>query len=520
MKRRAFLEGMTGATILGQAKTRLRRSEAAAAAQGAETPENQYNGVRDFFYRPDNAWLGDVIPFCKDGVFRLFYLHDWRDKTKHGEGTDWYQVSTQNFVRFTEHGEMLARGTTEEQDLSVATGSVIEANGRYHIFYTGFNSVLQKQGKPDQGVMHAVSDDLLKWRKIPEDTFFAPTAIYERDDWRDPFVFWNAENREYWMLVAARLKSGPSRRRGCTALCVSKDLTKWEVREPFWAPSLYYTHECPDLFKMGEWWYLVFSEFSESFLTRYRMSKNLKGPWVAPENDTFDGRAYYAAKTASDGRRRFIFGWNPTRADNKDSQNWQWGGNMVVHEVVQGTDGTLSVRVPESVDRGFSNAIAFKFNPGIGSCEIGQNAVKILAPYSFACAAAGTMPDRCKITATVEFTGNTHGCGIMLRVSNDVEKAYYVRLDPTRNRLVFDSWPRAGDVPFMVELERPIALTPGRPVELKVIVDGTIAEVYTAGKIAMSTRMYDLNQGAWGLFVSEGSANFRDIGFYGYSERS
>lgn len=53
------------------------------------------------------------------------------------------------------------------------------------------------------------------------------------------------------MLLAARLKEGPAGRRGCVALCASKDLTGWEVRDPFWAPYLYTTHECPDLFRMG-----------------------------------------------------------------------------------------------------------------------------------------------------------------------------------------------------------------------------------------------------------------------------
>jgi beta-fructofuranosidase len=483
-------------------------------------PASQSKGARDFFYRPQNAWVGDIIPFYKDGKFRLFYFHDWRDVAKYGAGGTFYQVSTEDFVHYTEHGEMLPRGTTKQQDYSIGTGSVIEANGLYHFFYTGSNMFLFRQGNPQNVVMHAVSDDLRAWRKIPEDTFLAPTAIYERDDWRDPFVFWNEEAQEYWMLLNARVKSGPSRRRGCTALCASKDLTKWEGREPFWAPSLYYGHECTDLFKMGEWWYLVFSEFSESVRTRYRMSRSLKGPWVAPENDTFDGRAYYAAKTASDGQRRFIFGWSTTRADNKDYHAWQWGGNMVVHEVVQGKDGTLYVRVPESVDKALSDTIAFQFKPGIGSCEIGQKAVKILAPYSLGCAVAGTMPDRCKITATVDFTENTHACGIMLRVSDDLERAYYVRLEPSRNRLVFDAWPRAGDVPFMVELERPIALSPGMPTELKVFVDGTIAEIYVAGKITMSTRMYGLPQGAWGVFVSEGNAQFRDLGLFGLSEQA
>ena len=67
-----------------------------------------------FFYRPEDAWAADFIPFCQDGVYHLFYLLDWRDREGHGEGTPWYQVSTRDFVRFTEHGQMLARGAPDE----------------------------------------------------------------------------------------------------------------------------------------------------------------------------------------------------------------------------------------------------------------------------------------------------------------------------------------------------------------------------------------------------------------------
>ena len=117
--------------------------------------------MNPFFYKPDAAWAADFIPFYKDGLYRLFYLLDWRDRAGHGEGTPWYQISTADFVNFTEHGQMLERGAPEEQDLYVFTGSVIEGEGSYHIFYTGHNPYYRKQGKPEQGVMHAVSDDLL-----------------------------------------------------------------------------------------------------------------------------------------------------------------------------------------------------------------------------------------------------------------------------------------------------------------------------------------------------------------------
>ena len=77
------------------------------------------------------------------------------------------------------------------------------------------------------------------------------------------------------MLVTARLDRGPSDRRGCIALCASRDLVDWEYREPFWAPSSDYSHECPDLFRLGDRWYLVYSVFSEERVTRYRVSESL-----------------------------------------------------------------------------------------------------------------------------------------------------------------------------------------------------------------------------------------------------
>lgn len=461
---------------------------------------------RDFFYKPVGAWAADFIPFYWRGQFYLFYLLDWRDKSHHGEGTPWHLVATSDFVHFVEHGEMLPRGAHGEQDLWVFTGSVIYGEGKFHIYYTGHNSYLRAVGQPQEAIMHAESDNLLTWRKVTGERHFAPADRYEKDDWRDAFVFWNEEAKEYWMLLAARLKSGPSRRRGCTALSVSKDLKTWTVEEPFWAPGLYFTHECPDLFRLGDWWYLVYSEFTERSVTHYRMARNLRGPWQAPVNDTFDGRAFYAAKTAGEGKQRFVFGWNPTRTDARDDRGWNWGGNLVVHELIQESDGTLSVRAPDKVTGAFSLPAKISLQPAIGKPEISGQRVTLSGPDSFVAATAGDLPSRCKIEATFDFAPNTHACGLMLRMSDDFEEGYYIRLEPARNRLVFDSWPRPGDIPYMVELERPLDLSAGQSVKLTVLIDGSVFIAYANNKIAMSGRMYNHKAGVWGVFVSDGFA--------------
>ncbi|MFH1084730.1 MAG: glycoside hydrolase, partial [Chloroflexota bacterium] len=280
------------------------------------------------FYRPTDGVAADLIPFFWHGDYHLFYLKDYRDDAGHGEGTPWFHLVTRDFCQFADWGEALPRGAPEAQDLWVFTGSVIERNGLFSIYYTGHNSHYQGSGRPVQAVMRATSLDLRAWTKDKAFAFTAPTARgYEPDDWRDPFVYWDASAGRYAMLLAARKQQGPSRHRGLVALATSPDLRAWTVEEPFWAPDLYYTHECPDLFRWGDWWYLVYSTFSERCVTHYRISRSPRGPWLAPANDTFDARAYYAAKTAGDGARRYAFGWLPTRQGERDDGAWQWGGD-------------------------------------------------------------------------------------------------------------------------------------------------------------------------------------------------
>ena len=98
------------------------------------------------FYKPEDAVSGDYIPFFWEGTFHLFYLKDWRNAEKYGEGIPWFKVKTQDFYHFEDAGEMIPRGGREDQDLCVFTGSVIAAHGKFHIFYTGNTPYLEEKG--------------------------------------------------------------------------------------------------------------------------------------------------------------------------------------------------------------------------------------------------------------------------------------------------------------------------------------------------------------------------------------
>ena len=469
------------------------------------------------YYKPTDGWTGDFIPFYWNGEYHLFYLKDYRDKATHGEGTPWFHLSTRDFVHFTDHGEAIPRGTEQEQDLYIFTGCVYEHQGLFHIFYTGHNPHFRKSDKPEQAVMHATSRDLIHWEKDPANPIlYADTDRYELHDWRDPFIFWNEDTQEHWMLLAARVKHGANNRRGITVLCASKDLIRWEIRDPFWEPGLYFTHECPDLFRMGDHWYLVYSTFSERMITHYRMSTSLEGPWTAPTNDSFDGRAFYAAKTASDGMRRFAFGWIPSRTGEEDTGSWNWGGNLVVHELQQQSDGVLTVCPPVELFGHFNRTIAINPQPEVGEWMLHNDSVSAEASDSFAWCRLGPMPDACFIETTIEFTDNTRGCGFLLRADASIDHYYMLRLEPGRQRILFERCPRPGDEPPIIE--RPLMLDSARPVQLRVFIEGTVIVAYVNDEIALSVRGYEHRTGDFGVFVAEGAASFSRTGLKGVAE--
>ena len=229
------------------------------------------------YFRPEKAVLGDMIPYYDNGVFKPFYLRNYRANRDEQHQDSWVMLSTTDHIHYTEHDTKIVGGT----------GSVIKVDGLYHMFYCTFQKL------PEKNYMnHAVSTDLDVWTEIPEDRFASDDVIYEPIHWRDPFVFWSEEENCWWMIFAAQ-KKGKTTRRGCVGLCKSKDLHHWDYCEPFYAPmNAQCAFECPDFFRMGDWYYLVFSSYADRYQTMYRKSRSPYGPWQTPEIDTFDTQCW------------------------------------------------------------------------------------------------------------------------------------------------------------------------------------------------------------------------------------
>lgn len=479
--------------------------------------------MKNIFYKPTDGWVGDTIPFAHDGKFYIYYLHDERKgntQDEYGYRTSWNLLITEDGVNIKDCKVVLPVGEYDDADYACYTGSVIEGNdGQFHMFYTAqnnYNPKYHRDGKPLQYVAHAISTDLINWEKLPELTFGADESIYEPFDWRDPFVFYNEDEKCFDMLLAARLRGASEKNGGCVGLCRSYDLIHWEAKEPFYNPESYMTHECPDLFKLGNKWYLVYSTFSEKFVTHYRMSDKLSGPWTSPIEDTFDGRAFYAAKTAQVGDKRMAFAWVPTKRGESDFGQYEWGGNFIAHEINQTTDNKLTVKPADGLINMFNKEAV---NEKINKVEIenfeGEKSYVI-----------NGMKETCMIEAVIEFSEGVRSFGIGLRQDSALANGYYLRFEPFYNRIVADMWPRRisgvnqwyvdGDKPFMIELERPFDYKSlkDNKVYIRVVADGSIICLYVNNTTALTMRAYNMKRTNWGFFVKDGSIRVSDIHLY------
>ncbi len=310
------------------------------------------------YYNPAIGRCGDPMPFYDQRAqeFKVLYLQEYDNNGACYH--PFWGVTTKDGATYQSLGEVLPTGTsTQQQDGVLGTGCCVynEKDGLYYIYYTGYNILLPNR----EVVMRATSPDFKTWKK---DNLWSLKGVdygYSANDFRDPQIF-KAEDGLWHMVISSNLKFAEFK---------SADLKTWEHVGSFnmvWDRMC----ECPDIFKMGDWWYFVYSEGYRAPWSRkvkYMMASSFDGlkacfgdpgaNWPKDGHEgVLDSRAFYAAKTASNGTDRFIWGWCPYRTGatihDKNinvgaASEPNWSGALVCHKIIQHSDGTLTLgKVP------------------------------------------------------------------------------------------------------------------------------------------------------------------------------
>ena len=484
-----------------------------AACSGPKTlPDEPYTPVEYKLYPcPEGAYVGDTMPFVTDdGTLELYYLYD----TDHnGQGYHpIYKYSTTNFCGYVDEGMALNYGMMSEPDPALGTGSVMEdQNGLYHLFYTGHNDS-GNSGRGRECVMHATSTDRVSWEKQPDDTFFAPEG-YSKDDFRDPEVFWVERDQCYWLLIAAR----DNALGGVVAKYTSKDLKTWDFQGPIYAPMAQYMLECPDLFCIGDTWYLT---YSWDCVTYYAIGESMDGPFKAPEDNILDGKGlfdgngfvFYAAKTANLNGTTYLCGWLGRAGLVGDSGAYQWAGNVLNHQLVQHEDQTLGVTAPASFAEYFTEEKPFQAVKKEGSVKISDNNITLSAAEDgYALADMGTRSPTMKLECDVTLDEN--GCaGFAFGGSEQDESYTALCLDAGRGMLHYEGLE-------ITDLDRmdPTALTKfdfskRESHHVTLVCENEIVVLYVDNEKALSARISHSTNGAHiGVFANGCGASFQDL---------
>ena len=477
-------------------------------------PDEPYAAVaRQLFPAPDGAYVGDTMPFVTDdGKLELYYLYD----TDHnGQGYHpIYRYSTDDLVGYEDLGMALNFGLMSDPDPALGTGSILQdQSGLYHLFYTGHNDT-GNGGQGKECVMHAISSDRESWTKQPEDTFFAPDN-YSRDDFRDPEVFWMDDDGCYWMLIAARNNDLG----GVIAKYTSEDLKHWTFEGPIYAPKAQYMLECPDLFRIGDTWYLT---YSWDCVTYYAIGESVNGPFAAPEDNILDGKGlmdgsgfmYYAAKTAEMDGSTYLCGWIGRAGLAGDSGFYQWAGNVLNHQLIRHEDGTLGVMAPESYSGYFTQDRVFRASKITGSVKIKNNNVRLSAKDSeYALADMGTRPATMLLECDLTLD-NDGRAGFAFGGSKDDPSYTALCFDAGRNLLHYEGY----EIQELADLD-PMAITrfdfaEGAVHHVKLVCENEIVVLYIDDMKALSCRISHSTNGAHiGVFADDCSASFDNISF-------
>ncbi len=380
----------------------------------------QSTGNLQYWKAKGDLFVGDCIPFSKDGTYYYYWL---LDSAHHaglkGLGGHQWALSTSSDLK-TWKQYPLVLDINEEWEKSICTGSVVFYKNKYYAFYA--TRLVDKEGEVNEQLSYAVSPDGVSFKKQKPNPFYTSAPGYSKRDFRDPKVFVDEKTGEFHLFVSSWKENSELKRAGgCLVHLTSKDLKKWTVQEPVLTGQTS-VPECPDYFLWNGWYYLVYSDNGDTY---YVKSKNAYGPWQEPQHQTLNESWSNVVKTAEfRDNRRIAAAWIPSRNDNKDNGNERFGGNSIFREISQEPDGTLSSKFPKEMIPETGAQLKVEVIPGSYSTITNDKNLQVDAPNGVGAAHSSGIPLNSRVTLEIEPEGVTEEYGLYLRSDEKAEGGY------------------------------------------------------------------------------------------------
>ena len=251
----------------------------------------------NYHFEPKKGWMNDPngLVFFQ-GRYHAFFQHNPYEP-RWGP-MHWGHAVSDDLIHWEELPIALYPDMPYENDGGCFSGSAVVKDGRLYLFYT---SVSRELGQT-QSV--AWSDDGIHFTKYSDNPVIRENPM-GTPDFRDPKV--TLMDGIYHMAVGTGDESI-----GKVLRFTSSDLLHWDYCGVLFEGAEYGNCiECPDFFRLGDKYVLMFSKIGETVLATHFVVGDFKDGRLTdyticrPEW----GKDFYAPQTFTDGKRRIMIGW-------------------------------------------------------------------------------------------------------------------------------------------------------------------------------------------------------------------
>ncbi len=453
-------------------------------------PEDPHR-PRCHFLPPAN-WMNDPNGLIQwEGQYHLFYQYNPAEPvwgTMH-----WGHAVSDDLVHWRDLPIALAPTPGSLDEAGCWSGCAVDHEGIPTLIYTGL-----KQNR-ESVCLASSTDGLITWVK-KEIVAAPPDDLGPLLGFRDPYVW--REDSTWYMLIG----TGVQNVGGAVLLYRSADLVHWEYMHPLLtgkAAESGAMWECPQFFRLGDKHVLVVSAIVHAYAMYF--VGTYEEHTFTPESQGLldlglfsDGAYFFAPATMRDDQgRRLMWGWVREGRGEANQKAAGWAGVQSVPRVLSLQAGELTIKPAPELAALRGDRRQF------GPMEIAPTETGLLE---------GVQGDCLEIRATFAPGADAERFGIEVRCSPSGEE--HTAIFYERGYLGVDcDYASLDDAVYQGVLGDRMPLEEDEPLELHILLDRSVLEVFANGRACITARIYPSREDSLGvrLFARGGSASLETM---------
>jgi sucrose-6-phosphate hydrolase SacC (GH32 family) len=410
------------------------------------------------------------------------------------------------------------------------TGCAIKHEGVYYLFYAGnTRRRVEGQRRGMQTTCLATSTDGIHYKRHPKNPLFAPDPeryytypeppapfrhhAHRGTDCRDILVVKDPDGKGWLGYVVMRRKGfNDAFHSACIVLCRSDDLIDWEVGDPVCTPNRFNCFEVPDVFKIGDKWYLIamtgdiygqsdtWTDKDISLAIIVFQADSAYGPFVEVRDNLLLSSSSrigqgVSARTVERNGERLLFYTHSEASTGRGRLNWP-------EKIVPRAEGGLDSMYWHGVDKAFESAA------GAGAMDVASDE----SEYGLAKVEKWASKDRAyMVTAKVDLNTAQAG-GVVLGSKDGVNPLILAQIEHRGKDVGLVSFEHLGDKKIIQKRERKI-VSKGI-YDLRIVVCGELIKFYVDERLILTHWVAGMKPGDVHLYARKGKARYENLKYY------